>query len=325
MNIVVIGLGSMGRRRIRLIKKYDPSFQIFGVDSIEDRRNLCQKEFGIIVFQDLADLFNKHSIDCAFVCTAPLSHSEIITQCLRRKTHVFTELNLVNKGYTENTSLANEHNLTLFLSSTFLYREEIKRIQAFVEEKDQLLNYIYHVGQYLPDWHPWESYKEFFVGDKRTNGCRELFAIELPWISKVFGEIKSFHTMKSKMSDLKIDYNDNYMVFIEHSTGHKGMLAIDVVSRRAVRNLEIYGEKLFLQWDGSPEGLKKYDYSKRHEELIKIYDKAEQLEQYSRFIVEDAYYNEIVSFFAAVSGNEVPIYSFEMDETILKIIDEIEG
>ena len=35
------------------------------------------------------------------------------------------------------------------------------------------------LGQYLPDWHPWESYKSFFVSNKKTNGCRELFAIEL--------------------------------------------------------------------------------------------------------------------------------------------------
>ena len=32
MNIVVIGLGSMGRRRIRLIKQYNDSYKIISVD-----------------------------------------------------------------------------------------------------------------------------------------------------------------------------------------------------------------------------------------------------------------------------------------------------
>ena len=39
MNIVVIGLGSMGRRRIRLIKQYKNSYKIIGVDLNKERRN----------------------------------------------------------------------------------------------------------------------------------------------------------------------------------------------------------------------------------------------------------------------------------------------
>ena len=38
MNVVVIGLGSMGMRRIRLIQKFDPSINVFGVDINEHRR-----------------------------------------------------------------------------------------------------------------------------------------------------------------------------------------------------------------------------------------------------------------------------------------------
>ena len=44
MNIVVIGLGSMGRRRIRLIQKYNKMFNIIGVDVDESRRNIASKE-----------------------------------------------------------------------------------------------------------------------------------------------------------------------------------------------------------------------------------------------------------------------------------------
>ena len=122
--------------------------------------------------------------------------------------------------------------------------------------QDERLNYTYHIGQYLPDWHPWENYKDFFVVDKRTNGCREIFAIELPWLTEVFGNVKDIIVRKSKISSLNIDYDDNYMVILEHESGHKGMLAVDIVSRKAVRNLEVFGESLYLSWDGSAEGLK---------------------------------------------------------------------
>jgi len=213
----------------------------------------------------------------------------------------------------------------LFISSTFLYRDEIKKIKSFVKEAECLVNYTYHIGQYLPDWHPWENYQDFFVADKRSNACREIFAIELPWLADVFGDIQKIDAIKNKISNLDINYNDNYLVMVQHCTGHKGFLAVDVVSRKPVRNLEVFGEHLYLQWDGTPTGLKLYDYKEKSEIAIELYDEIDQLEEYSQFVVENAYFNEIVSFFEAVKGNRELIYNFEKDKIILKIIDEIEA
>lgn len=325
LNVVVIGLGSMGKRRIRLIRKYDPSIQVYGVDTNEERREFCEKEYSIETDNDIIHLLNRCKIDCAFICTSPLSHSNIITQCLNQGMHVFSELNLVPDGYDENIALAKNKKLVLFMSSTFLYRNEIKKIKSLVKESDTLVNYTYHVGQYLPDWHPWEDYKDFFVADKRSNGCRELFAIELPWIIDVFGEITRIDVVKNKISNLNIDYNDNYIVMVQHRTGNKGLLAVDVVTRKAVRNLEVFGEQLFLQWDGSPEGLRVYDYIEKSERIIQLYDEVDQLKDYSKFIVENAYLNEIVAFFKAVKGIDEPVYSFEKDKAILSVIDQIEA
>ncbi len=321
----MIGLGSMGKRRIRLIKKYDESLQIFGVDTKEERRNECKELYGIETFNTLEELILEKEVTCAFVCTSPLSHSQIINQCLNHELHVFTELNLVSDRYEENIAIAKEKNLLLFLSSTFLYREEIKEICTSINAVNGLLNYTYHVGQYLPDWHPWENYTDFFVGDKRSNGCREIFAIELPWLTSVFGDIVKVDVIRNKISNLKIDYHDNYLVIVQHKTGHKGILAVDVVSRKAVRNLEVFGEELYLSWDGTAKGLKIYDYEKKMDLAINLYKEVDQLEGYSNFVVENAYYNEIVSFFDSLENGVTPVYSFDKDKQILALIDEIEG
>ena len=325
MNIVVIGLGSMGRRRIRLIKQYNDSYRIIGVDINEDRRKISESELGIETTENLEELLKTQAFSCAFICTSPLSHNKLINICLKNDLHVFTELNLVADGYMENLELAEEKNKVLFLSSTFLYRSEIIKINQLVKSQKEKLNYTYHIGQYLPDWHPWETYKDFFVGNRKTNGCREIFAIELPWLTEVFGNIKAFKVTKDKISSLDIDYNDNYMLILEHESGHKGMLAVDIVSRKAVRNLEIFGEKLYLSWDGSAEGLKMMDIERKKEENIQLYEQVEQLEGYSNFVVENAYYNEIESFFNTVFSGSKPLYSFEKDMEILELIDRIEA
>jgi len=327
VRIVVIGLGSMGKRRIRLINKYRDTLQIVGVDTNEERRRrkVCKNEYGIETFNSLTEAVNIINIDCAFVCTSPLSHSGIITQCLNYGLHVFTELNLVDDGYDENILLAKQKKLVLFMSSTFLYREEIKKIRNLSEQTDSKLNYTYHIGQYLPDWHPWENYKDFFVSNKRSNGCREIFAIELPWLVNIFGDIVKVDVIKSKISNLNIDYNDNYLLLIQHKNGHKGTLAVDVVSRKAVRNLEIFGEQLYIHWDGSPKGLYVYDFEAKKDINIQLYEEIDQLNDYSSFVVENAYLNEVISFFETLTEGKTPIYSFEKDKDILKIIDIIEA
>ncbi len=45
MNILVIGLGSMGKRRIRLLMDMYPEFIIYGVDGRRDRREEAKSLF----------------------------------------------------------------------------------------------------------------------------------------------------------------------------------------------------------------------------------------------------------------------------------------
>mgnify|MGYP005995753737 CR=1 FL=1 len=47
MKVVVIGLGSMGKRRIRLLQRYNQTMQIFGVDKSEERRKETNEVHGI--------------------------------------------------------------------------------------------------------------------------------------------------------------------------------------------------------------------------------------------------------------------------------------
>lgn len=324
MIISVIGLGSMGNRRIKLIKKYNPDYKIIGIDKNEARKKKAEKDYGIVSYSSLEEALENNKVNVAFISTPPLSHNKIISECLENDINVFTELNLVSDGYDENIKLAKEKDLKLFISSTFIYRAEIKKIKEKIKKSKYKLNYTYHVGQYLPDWHPWESYKDFFVSNPKTNACREIFAIELPWIVDTFGEVKNIRVEKSKNTKLDLDYNDNYLLIINHKNGHKGTLAVDIVSRKAVRNLEVFGEDLYLSWDGSPKGLFEYNFKDKKDENLKLYDKVIQDDNYSSFVVENAYYSEIEEFFAYLEKGKKPKYTFKEDKEILEIIDYIE-
>ena len=321
MNVITIGLGSMGRRRIRLMKQYDPELTIIGIDSNAERAAEVSKEYSIDTVSSIDEAFDKYTVDAAFICTSPLSHASIIKELINRKTDLFTEINLVEDGYQD---FIKEKDTRLFLSSTFLYRRDVQWMIDAVA-KENKVNYIYHTGQYLPDWHPWENYKNFFVGDKRTGGCREILAIELPWIVKCFGQVKSFSVLKDSLSSLELDYPDNYMIQIEHENGNKGRLAVDVVARKAIRRIEIFNENLQVYWEGTPASLQKYDIEKKELVSIPTYETIEKDKNYCDNIIENAYMDEIDGFFTWLKGDDSKVYhSFEKDYEILKLIDKMD-
>lgn len=324
MNVMIVGLGSMGRRRCRLLKKYDSSIYAVGVDSRADRRIQSEREFAISTEESIEKACYNNIFDSVFVCTSPLSHASIIKECLERKLNVFTEINLSDNMYDVNLALAAKNDRVLFLSSTFLYRKEIEYIKKEVKEYSGKLSYVYHAGQYLPDWHPWETYKDFFVGEKATNGCREFMAIDFPWIVDVFGKVVKVHSVSNKLTTLDIDFPDSYQVLFEHDSGHRGMISMDIVSRKAVRNFEVFGEKLYIAWNGVPSGLIKYNFESKMDEYIQLYNDVDRQDGYSSFVVENAYLSEIENFMDVIRGISEPRYSFEKDRDILSIIDIIE-
>lgn len=321
---MVIGLGSMGRRRIRLMKKFDNSIIVVGVDTNPERCKAVSEEYGIETASCIKEAIEKSGCEFAFVCTSPLSHADVIGECLKNLLHVFSEINLVSDKYESNIKLASEVGKELFLSSTFLYRKEINHIKSIVEETAKKCVYRYHCGQYLPDWHPWEDYRNFFVSNKRSNACRELFAIELPWIIDAFGQVRKVSVSHGNASDLQIDFPDFFNVIVEHENGTSGVITIDIVARKAIRDLEVYNEDIYVKWNGTPDGLFKYNILTKEFENIKTYEQVDKLSEYSENIIEDAYLGEIINFFESVEGAGTPRYSFEKDLKTLRIIDQIE-
>lgn len=325
MKIIVIGLGSMGRRRIRLLQEKE-NITIFGIDSNGERARQVAELHHITCYGSIREAVEAEHPDCAFVCTSPLSHSGIIHECLTCQLHVFTEINLVDDRYEENLKLAEANHRVLFLSSTFLYNEQTATIVRKVQGQQAGLNYTYHVGQYLPDWHPWESFKDYFIGDKRTNGCREIMAIDFPWLVSAFGSIRSVQCLKGRNTRLNIDYNDNYLLLVEHDSGAKGVFAVDVVSRKATRHFECFGEHLHLTWGGTSDSLYEYDIEAKTDVQLKPSEVAEHIEGYAQFVSENPYRKEIEAFLAQVANPSLtPAWDFARDKALLQVISQIEA
>lgn len=324
MNIAVIGLGSMGKRRIRLLKDEYPEITLIGVDGRIDRQEEVRSIFDLKTYTSLDEATGKENLDAVIISTSPISHEAIIRNALDNELHVFTEINLINDYYDEVMLIAKEKGRQLYLSSTFLHRKEIQFIENKISD-DKQVTYRYHVGQYLPDWHPWESYKDFFVSNKKTNGCREIFAIELPWITSVFGNFKTVEVQRAKISTLELDYPDTYSLLVTHESGIQGTINVNIVSRESRRELQIIGEQTTINWNGTPDSLRAWSTEENGMQSIQLYDTFMNLEGYAKNIIEDAYLAEIKEYISLLRGEiHQTKYSFIKDKAIIDWINVFE-
>lgn len=324
MNIAVIGLGSMGKRRIRLLKDEYPEITLIGVDGRIDRQEEVQSIFDLKTYTSLDEATGKENLDAVIISTSPISHESIIRNALDHELHVFTEINLINDYYDEVMLIAKEKGSQLYLSSTFLHRKEIQFIKNKISD-DKQVTYRYHVGQYLPDWHPWESYKDFFVSNKKTNGCREIFAIELPWITSVFGNFKTVEVQRAKISTLELDYPDTYSLLVTHENGIQGTINVNIVSRESRRELQIIGEQTTINWNGTPDSLRAWSTEENSMQSIQLYDTFMNLEGYAKNIIEDAYLAEIKEYISLLRREiHQTKYSFIKDKAIIDWINVFE-
>jgi len=70
--VLVVGLGSMGKRRIHLMQQTYPSLEIIGVDAKKGRRIEAENLLGISTFSYFQEA--AQGAECALDSTSPLSH-----------------------------------------------------------------------------------------------------------------------------------------------------------------------------------------------------------------------------------------------------------
>ena len=110
-------------------------------------------------------------------------------------------------------------------------------------------------------------------------------------------------------------------LLLRHKGGAQGVLAADVVSRKAVRSFECFGDGVHLFWEGNPKAL--YEFRDGDKRPVDTYASFEHDSRYSDNIVENAYVDELTNFFAVLKGEESPKWSFEKDLKAIELMDKM--
>jgi predicted dehydrogenase len=106
------------------------------------------------------------------------------------------------------------------------------------------------VGQYLPDWHPWEDYRNTYSARRDLGGGVILDAIhEIDYLRWMFGEAEVVSCFAGKLSRLDIDTEDTAAIMIRFMSGVIGEIHMDYVQRVYSRSCQVIGDEGTINWD----------------------------------------------------------------------------
>jgi predicted dehydrogenase len=280
-----------------------------------------QAKYSIQTFTDISFAL-KEKPNVMIISTPPDLHMKYAKIAIENKLHFFTEASVVQEEMSEIIQSLKSSDIIGLPSCTMRYHPIVLQVKELINSNKigKPLAFLYHSGQYLPDWHPWEDYRTFYVSKRETGACREIVPFELIWLISTFGEIASLIATKTKVSNLDIDIDDIYNVLLEFKNGMQGNLTVDVIARFPFRQLKILGESGVITADWS-ERIVKYYTNDQGWNTLQIDDgKIEK-----NYIHGDGPYVEEMRNFIKTIKKEIPQpYTFEADLKILKILESIE-
>lgn len=323
---LVVGLGSMGKRRIRNLKSLGIN-NIIGFDNRDDRRKEAKEQYAIETYDDINEIINNFKVNALIISVPPDVHHVYMKLALSHKIPAFIEASVVDTDLDSIISDSKLYDILLAPSCTLSFHPAIKKIRQIVESKElgNISNYLYHSGQYLPDWHNYEKVSEYYVSKKETGGGREIVPFELTWITLLLGMPLRVVGFFKKTIDIEgaANIDDTYNLLMDYGNNIFN-LSVDVVSRFATRRLVINGDKKQLFWNWDESVIKIFD-PKSSEWESQGYEIVAAQNGYNKNITEQMYIDEIASFISAINKDSIFPNSLEHDKAVLNLLYSVEN
>lgn len=316
MKFLVIGLGSMGKRRVRNLQKHGER-DVIGFDIRKDRAEEANRLYGIKTFSD----FNKALSEkpSVFVISCPPDkHLQYANYALDNSIPFFSE---VNTDTPENMKkfvnrVEKAKGLLAAPSCTMRYHPCAAAIKEILSSgslgKPLLLTY--HSGENLEDWHPWEKVTDYYVGKKETGGGRDQIAFEMEWIRWLLGKATSVRALTTKLSDSAADIYDVYDLIVQFENKVVSNVLVDVIQRPADRIFRLVCEDGVIHWDWMTHYVRAYNVPEK--KLIEIPERP----GYKGYMVEEMYEDEIKQFLASLKNHKEYPLTFREELDIVNIV-----
>lgn len=311
MKSLVIGYGSIGKRHIENLSKFNNMHISVCTKRKKDK---FLRENNCVVFSSIDDAI-KTNPDFAIISNETSLHANIAKKLIKSKINFFVEKpishTMADLGPILNS--VKKNSLVTQVGCNYRFNPFLKEIKNLIGKG--ILGHIISVqaenGSYLPEWHPNEDYRQSYAGRKEFGGGVVFTCIhELDTLYWLFGKASRVFSITGKYSDLKINADDLSVIILQFPKNIIGEIHLDFFQKPSSRYLKIIGTKGTLFWDFSTKKLMFFN-SKTNKWIVKLH-----LKNYN---TNDMYVEELKHFINCVKNNTETINPISIGIEVLKI------
>ena len=315
--ILIVGLGSIGKRHLRLARELTPEAVIRilrhqAASAVPDTANGC---FSSI---DEAIAFAPQIAVIASPATFHIATAQALAEV---RVHLLIEkpLSASLEGVTQLLETCHQQGTVLLTGYNLRFLQSLQRFRDLLGERviGRVLSVRCEAGQYLPSWRPDSDYRQG-VSARREQGGGALLELshEIDYLRWVFGEVDWVKATLSRQSSLELDVEDTAHLtlgFVPVVDGHQliGAVNLDFIRHDTTRLCTAIGEQGSLRWNGLTGVVEHFETgAKEWHELFR--------HQQQR---DDSYLAEWQHFLHCVNAKATPLVSAEDGLKVLQIID----
>jgi predicted dehydrogenase len=315
--ILIVGLGSIGKRHLRLARELFPNADIRvlrhqSANEIPEFSNGCISsiEEAIAIAPQIA------------VIASPAPFHVVTAQVLAEVgVHLLIEkpLSASLDGITQLLETCHKKGTVLLTGYNLRFLPSLQRFRNLLGEGviGKILLVRCEIGQYLPSWRPDSDYRQG-VSARRELGGGALLELshELDYLRWIFGEVDWVKATLSRQSSLEIDVEDTAHLtlgFVPTADGHQliGAVNLDFIRHDTIRLCTAIGENGSLCWNGLTGEVALYEAGAK--EWRELFSHPHQR--------DESYLAEWQNFIACVIEQKTPLITGEDGLKVLEIIE----
>jgi predicted dehydrogenase len=264
--LLIVGLGSIGRRHARLARQLMPSVEIAGLRRHDSGE---RAEIGIDDCVTTLEDAVRWKPQAAVIASPASQHLASAVALAAAGVDLLIEKPVAHAsaGVAELVVLAEQRGVVAMTGYNLRFAPSLARFREVVasDRIGRILSIRAEAGQYLPAWRPNVDYRESVSAQAKLGGGALLeLSHEIDYLRWIFGDITWVEASLAKQSALEIDVEDVAHLIVgfgraDDGTSCVGTLTVDFIRHDRTRYCEAIGERGSLRWDGIRNTIEVFD------------------------------------------------------------------
>jgi len=254
MKFLIAGLGSIGRRHFRnLIALGEKDIILLR----SHRATLSDDELaGFPIETDIHEALKKYKPDAVIVANPTALHLDVAIPAAEAGCHILLEKPVSNslERLDDLQHAAQKSGSKILVGFQFRYHPTLNKARELIQSNTlgKILTVHAHWGEYLPQWHPWEDYRQSYAARAELGGgVIVTLTHPLDYLRYLIGDVEALWSFNGHISALELDVEDVAEIGLKFSNGALGGVHLNYVQRPPVHRLEIVGTNGTLRWNNA--------------------------------------------------------------------------